>query len=615
MIGAIETIPALFAARVSASGDAIALQEFDAERRALTGAVSWCEWRERSYDLATALAAAGCARGSSCAILAGNGMVWPIGELGAIHAGLVTVGVYPTAAVPQLRALLLDARASVVLVDSQLQLAKVREATIDWNTPLLVVVGAPAAVARGGDESPVREVGWTTFLADGAAVRRTEPAFFQTVQERWAMRVPDDIAMLVYTSGSTGVPKGARLSHRYVVASARSIRDTLGLGSEDSSISYLPFAHASERIFGLYTRIACGMTATLVAEPAQLWAASSVAEPTLFGGMPRFFEKVHERLLAARADLSTEESVRWDATVALGRERSRLRQVGAPVPAELERRWEEGRRCMAAVLATCFGPRLRLATSGGATLPVEVAEYLDACGLTVLGAYGQTEHLCGTFNRPERYRHDSVGLAMPGAMLRMSDDGEVQFRHSALAFSGYHERPAESRNAFTEDGLWLRTGDLGTVDGDGFLRIIGRTKELIALSNGKKVAPLPIEARLAEGGEGLLAHAVVLGEGRPYLVALVSLRWTLVERWQRAHGIEGDRDALVRHPALRSLIAQRITRANAEVSRPEQVRRFAILPRELSEAAGELTPSHKVRRSLVAERFAVQFETLYREQA
>ena len=429
------------------------------------------------------------------------------------------------------------------------------------------------------------------------------------------MRVPDDIAMLVYTSGSTGVPKGARLSHRYVVASARSIRDTLGLGSEDSSISYLPFAHASERIFGLYTRIACGMTATIVAEPAQLWAASSVAEPTLFGGMPRFFEKVHERLLAARADLSTEESVRWDATVALGRERSRLRQVGAPVPAELERRWEEGRRCMAAVLATCFGPRLRLATSGGATLPVEVAEYLDACGLTVLGAYGQTEHLCGTFNRPERYRHDSVGLAMPGAMLRISDDGEVQFRHSALAFSGYHERPAESRDAFTEDGLWLRTGDLGTVEGDGFLRIIGRTKELIALANGKKVAPLPIEARLAEGGEGLLAHAVVLGEGRPYLVALVSLRWTLVERWQRAHGIEGDRDALVRHPALRSLIAQRIARANAEVSRPEQVRRFAILPRELSEAAGELTPSHKVRRSLVAERFAVQVETLYREQA
>ena len=615
MIGAIDTIPALFAARVRASGEEIALQEFDAGLRDVTGAMTWSEWRERSYDFATALTAAGCARGSSCAILAGNSALWPISELGAIHAGLVTVGVYPTAAVPQLRALLLDAGACAIVVDSELQLAKVREATIDWSTPLLVVVRAPGAVVRNEPAWPVREVEWSAFLARGAAVRRTDPAFFQTVEHRWALLVPDDIAMLVYTSGSTGVPKGARLSHRYVVASARSIRDTLGLGSDDSSISYLPFAHASERIFGLYTRIACGMTATLVGDPAHVWDASTVTEPTLFGGMPRFFEKVHEGLLAARADVSGEAGARWDATVALGRERSRLRQVGAPVPADLEARWEEGRKCIAAVLHTFVGPRLRLATSGGATLPVEVAEYLDACGLTILGAYGQTEHLCGTFNRPECYRHDSVGLAMPGAMFRVGDDGEVQFWRSALAFSGYHERPAESREAFGEDGMWLRTGDLGTVDADGFLRITGRTKELIALSNGKKVAPLPIEARLVEGGDGLLSQVVVLGEGQPYLVALVSLRWSLVERWQRANGIEGDRDALVVHPALRALIAQSIARANREVSRPEQVRRFAILPNELSAEAGELTPSHKVRRSVIAECYADAVEILYREQA
>ncbi|MEP7382134.1 MAG: AMP-binding protein [Gemmatimonadota bacterium] len=611
MMGGDETLPALFAARVDASGDAVALQEFDSDRQALVEAITWNDWRARTYDMAAAFVASGCARGSACAILAGNSSLWPLAELGAIHAGLVTVGVYPSAAASQLRTLLADAAVSAVVVDSELQLTKVREATIGWSEPLLVVVRAAGAELRCEAESLVYEVDWTAFVARGAAVRREDPAFFQLVQQGWTLLVPDDIAMLVYTSGSTGVPKGARLSHRYVVASARSVQDTLGLTRDDSSLSYLPFAHASERIFGLYTRIACGMTATLVEDPAQLWAASVVAEPTLFGGMPRFFEKVYEGLLAARGGESAAAAAEWDRTLARGRERSRLRQVGAPVPPAIDARWQEGRGRIEAVLGGFFGPRLRLATSGGAALPLEVAEYLDACGVTILGAYGQTEHLCGTFNRPECYRHDSVGLAMPGAMLRIADDGEVQFWRSALAFSGYHERPAETRDAFTDDGLWLRTGDLGTVDQDGFLRITGRTKELIALSNGKKVAPLPLEARLAEGG--LIAHAMIHGEGRPYLVALISLRWRLVERWQRTLGIEGDAATLSRHAALREEVSRIVARVNAEVSRPEQVRKFMILPHEFSVEAGEITPSHKVRRSVVAARYADELETLYQE--
>lgn len=615
MIRVDETIPSLFAARVDASRDEIALREYDAEHDSLQHALSWVDWRERAYDVACAIADAGCQHGSACAILAGNTLLWPIAELGAIHAGLVTVGVYPSAAAQQVRALLDDCGACIVVVDDELQLAKVREATIDRTSPLLVVARVPGDALRDATDGPVREIAWDAFVARGAAVRRDDLAFFQLVRKRWALLVPDDIAMLMYTSGSTGIPKGASLSHRYVVASARSIRDTLALGRDDSSISYLPFAHASERIFGLYTRIACGMSATLVADPAHLWSASVRAEPTLFGGMPRFFEKVYDGLLAARAAATPAEGEQWDATVALGRERSRARQRGETVPNDTQTRWESGRAPMVRAFAGFFGGELRLATSGGAALPYEVAEYLDACGLTVLGAYGQTEHLCGTFNRPESYRHDSVGLAMPGAMLRISDDGEVQFWRSALAFSGYHNRPDETRAAFTDDGSWLRTGDLGSVDADGFLRITGRLKELIALSNGKKVAPLAIESRLAGAENGLISHAVVLGEGRPYLVALVTMRWPLVEGWQRRVGIEGDREALAEHPALRREVTAGIERANRDVSRPEQVKRFRILPHDFSMEAGELTPSHKVRRSVVAERYAGIVDTLYRETA
>lgn len=615
MMRADETIPTLFGARVDASRDAIALQEFDAERNALVHALSWVEWRERAYDFATALADAGCAFGRACAILGGNTVLWPIAELGAIHAGLVTVGVYPTSAVAQLRTILADSAAAVIVVDGDLQLAKVREATADRTLPLLIVARTEGASLRAAAASPIREVAWDDFLARGAAIRREDPPTFQLVRQRCGLLVADDIAMLMYTSGSTGVAKGARLSHRYVVASARSIRDTLALGRDDSSVSYLPFAHASERIFGLYTRIACGMTATLVADPAHLWAASRLAEPTLFGGMPRFFEKVHEALLAARHDAPAGVAREWDATVAAGRERSRLRQRGAPVPHELEERWSSGRAPIERALAMHFGTRLRLATSGGAALPLEVAEYLDACGLTVLGAYGQTEHLCGTFNRPECYRHDSVGVAMPGAMFRISEEGEVQFWRSALAFSGYHARPQETREAFTADGAWLRTGDLGTLDADGFLRITGRLKELIALSNGKKVAPLPIEARLVDGEDGLVSHAVVLGEGRPYLVALVTMRWRLVEQWQRQRALGGDPATLAAHPLLRDEVSRRIERINRDVSRPEQIRRFCILPQDFSVERGELTPSHKVQRSVVAARYASELDTLYREQA
>lgn len=606
------TIPALFAARVRASGEAPALREFDAATGTLVRAHSWREWRDVSLDVAAALIAAGARAGDTLAILAGNTVLWPMAELGAIEAGMVTLGVYPTASSVQLRELLLDAEVSVLVVDTPAQLEKARRATEGWASPLLVVADVAPALLRDG-EGVVRETGWAAFVADGHDTRGAGAAADVAIGARADALRPDDIAMLIYTSGSTGAAKGARISHRCVLASAWSVADTLGLTGDDSALSFLPYCHAGERLFGLYTRIACGMVATLVGDPSRIWEAGVAANPTLFGGMPRFFEKVYEALLAARADAPPVAAARWDQALARGRERARLRQRGEAVPAALEAQWRVDRAVIEPVLVRHFGAALRLATSGGAALPVEVAEYLDACGLTVLGAYGQTEHLCGTFNRPGRYRHDSVGLPMPGTTIRIAPDGEVQLLRSALTFSGYHRRRADTVAAFTDDGAWLHTGDLGTLDDQGFLRITGRTKELIALSNGKKVAPLPLEARLSEGA--LIAHAVVHGEGHPYLVALIALRWPLVERWQRARGIEGDAAALARHPALREEIAREVARVNADVSRPEQVRKFAIIPHDLTAEAGELTPTHKVRRAVVASRYAPLLTALYEEPA
>jgi len=605
------TIPALFHARVQATPDAVALQQFIDPTRGVGTRTTWREWRDASTDVAGALVSSGAHRGEMVAVIAGNTTLWPIADVGIILAGLVSVGIYPTASVPQIRELLADCAASVVIVEGDEHLAKVRQALDGIAHPPLVV----AASARLGDDDEtgaLRVVSWTTWLERGRYALVDGSNVATQLTRRGAVASPDDLAMLIYTSGSTGAAKGARITHAYAVESARSVRDTLGLGGGDSSLSFLPFCHAGERIFGLYTRIACGMTATLVPNPGDVWAAARATRPTLFGGLPRWYEKVYEALLARRRDAAPAEGERWDRAVSLGRQRARLRREGVDIPVVLEEEWAEAVRVVRPVLLHHFGDALRLATSGGAPLPIEVAEYLEACGVIVLGAYGQTEHLCIAFNRPEHYRHDAVGVAMPGTSIAIAADGEILVRRGDLTFSGYHRRALESQEAFTDDGFWLRTGDLGETDAEGFLRITGRRKELIALSNGKKVAPLTIEARLAEAP--LIAQAMLYGEGRPYLTALLALRRSIVERWQRDHGIDGTIETVARHPSLVEAVRVAVEGVNAAVSRPEQVRRFAILPHELSIEDEELTPTLKLRRSVIVARHGHLLDALYQEK-
>ena len=596
-----DTAVSVFLDRVRADGDRPALRLLAAGGAPRDETLTWREWAARSRAFAAALVASGHRPGEHVAILAGNGLEWPVADLGVLMAGGVSVGVYPTSAPGQVRQVLADCGAVAVVVDGAAQLAKVR--AVRHELPALRTVVAAEA------DGEMDAFSWAEWLTHGEAALGGVPEVGHELAERTSGASADDVAILIYTSGSTGEPKGAELSHRTVLASAASIRDALGLHAGDRSLSFLPFCHSAERIFGLYTRIVVGMETGLVPDHGRVWKAADAFRPTLFGGLPRFYEKAADALRAEQAAATGDDAERWRRTLALGGERSRLRRAGLPVPRALEDAWRAEGAPLLRRARDQFGGEARLATSGGAGLPVHVAEYLDALGITVLGAYGLTEHLCAVMNRPDRYVFDAAGPPMPGTELRIAADGEILIRRNDLTFAGYHGRPRETREAFTPDGAWLRTGDLGRIGDDGALRVQGRKKELIALSSGKKIAPLPIEIALAQ--DPWIHQAMLYGEGRHFVSALLVVSRPALQSWAHEHAADPDDPSVVHDPRLYATIQQAVDRINAGLSNPERVRRFALL--HLPFDGEDLTPTLKLRRTVIAERHRARLDALYQE--
>jgi long-chain acyl-CoA synthetase len=342
------------------------------------------------------------------------------------------------------------------------------------------------------------------------------------------------------------------LSHRYILNSVESLRQSVPIFDTDIAFSYLPGCHVAERISGIYNRLYNGTPAYFVDDLTMLYQYMLEVKPTVFASLPRFFEKIHASIVARHGDAVTPE-----------------------------------------VVNEAFGGRMRLLTSGGAPLPNEIAQFFADAGLPILQAYGLTENICVAFNTVAEHKFGTVGKPMPMCNVKIAEDGEILV-NSPMMFSGYYRAPDQTTEMFDQDG-WLKTGDLGTLDEDGFLKITGRKKEIIVLSSGKNVAPALVENLVKESH--LISHCMVYGDGKSYCVALITINETEAAN-MCVEQIDG-------------LVEQAVARANSRVSSTEQIKRWKILDRDFSAEFDEVTPTLKLKRIVVAAHFKSQLEKLY----
>jgi long-chain acyl-CoA synthetase len=407
----------------------------------------------------------------------------------------------------------------------------------------------------------------------------------------------EDLFTYMYTSGTTGPPKACMIRHRNFYEMTAVLDGLAGLVEEsDLMLLYLPLAHNFGRLMHLAAAYA-GFTLAPLRDPLRAGEALVEVRPTIFPSVPRVFEKAHAAILARFDEASGPRRRLAEWALRVGREASRLRQAGRPLPRSLARRLRLADRLVHSKVKERFGGRLRVAISGGAPLSPEISEFFHAFDLLILEGYGLTE--CTTacsFNLPGRYRFGTVGPLLPGFEARFDGDGELLVR-SETVFAGYYRDEEATRAVLDSDG-WLHTGDIARIDEDGFLAITDRKKDILVTAGGKNVAPQNLENELK--GSKYVSHALVVGDRRPYVAALITLDEPEVAKWRE----DGDEE-------LRALIQGVVDDVNAQHSRFEQIKRFAILSRDFSADEGEVTPTLKLRRRVVQEHFAEEIERLY----
>jgi long-chain acyl-CoA synthetase len=596
-----DTLARLFWERVERYGDRAA-------QRVKVGGqwtdVAWRALGEEVRELALGLVALGRPRGAAVAILSQSRAEWVRADFAIFSAGGVTIPIYPSYPAEAAAYIVNDSGAETVFVEDEAQLAKILGAAAQMprlDSIVLVQGSAPTVDAPGRP----RVLDWAGLRALGRDGRREHD---QTLLARVAGGRPEDVATIVYTSGTTGHPKGVVQTHANHLAALAAARQVTEVRDGEVHLLFLPLAHSFGRFEG-FMGVDQGLVTAFAESLEKLPENLREVSPHFICSVPRVFEKVYAKILSGveAAPPAKKRIFYW--ALGVGRRVSRLRREGRALPIPLRAEHALANKLVFHKLHQAFGGRLRFCFSGGAPLSRDIAEFFHAVGILVLEGYGLTE-TCPilTVNSASHFRFGTVGLAFPGVELRIAEDGEILARGPNIAV-GYYGRPEETAEVFGSDG-WFRTGDIGELDADGFLRITDRKKDLIKTAGGSYVAPQHLENLLK--ADPFVSQAMVYGDRRPYPVALITLNADELGKFSRNAGL-GDRPAteLVKNPAIVERVRQIVDRVNGDLASYAQVKRFAVLAEDFTQEGGELTPTLKVKRKEVRGKYAELIEALY----
>ena len=554
-------------------------------------AVTWAEASERVENMANGLLARGVRKGEAFAIFARTTLEWSLFDFALAHVGAIATPVYPNSS-PKDAAYILDHSESVgILCEDAAQAAKVAEerASLSRLQHLLTFEDLPA------------------LEAEGAQFKAQNPA---ALDEAVAAVGEEDLFTLQYTSGTTGPPKGCMVRHRNYYAMAAVIDHLPGYVREDDlMLLYLPLAHNFGRLMHL-TAPYVGYTIAFLPDPLRTADALLTVRPTVLPSVPRVYEKIHTAVVGAIDETTGVKRRLADWSFGVGREVGKRQETGREVPRVLQLKYRLADRLVFAKIRDRLGGRLRTPISGGAPLSQEVAEFFDAVGVRIFEGYGLSEcTTAATTNTPARWRFGTVGPALPSFELLIAEDGELLIS-SETVFAGYYKDPEATAEVLDSDG-WLHTGDIAEIDADGFVKITDRKKDIIVTAGGKNIAPQNLENDLKVSK--YISQAVVVGDRRPYPAALVTLDEAEIGKWAQAQGIEGDTARLAGDARVVALVQGVVDEVNRDRSRPEQIKRFLILPRDFTIEQDEVTPTLKLRRRAIIRNFADAVEALYED--
>ena len=549
--------------------------------------VTWKQAGERVSRLAAGLLSLGLTSEQRVGIASGTRYEWILADLAVMCAGGATTTVYPTTNAEDTAYIVGDAECQVVFAEDDEQVAKLTEEKSQIPTVKKVVVFDGTT---DGD--------WLIGLDDleklGEAYLAEHPG---VIEETAKSIAPDALATLIYTSGTTGKPKGVRLLHRGWVYEGAAIKSQNILHEDDLQFLWLPMAHSFGKVL-LSTQLACGFATAIDGRVEKIVDNLGVVKPTFMGAAPRIFEKAHARIVTMTASEGGAKEKIFQQAFKVGIEVDKRKREGRSIPLGLKIQHGLFDKLVFSKVRERFGGRVKFFISGSAALNAEIAEWFHAAGILILEGYGMTENSAGaTVNHPDEYKMGTVGLAFPGSEVRIGEGGEVQLRGPHV-MAGYHNLPDKTAETLTEDG-WLRTGDKGEIDADGFLTITGRIKELFKTSGGKYVAPPAIESKF----KALCPYAsqfMVFGAERNFVVALVTLDPDAMAGWAEENGMSGKSyTEIVQSQPVKDMVAGYVEQLNAKLNRWETIKKWEILDHDLTIESGELTPSMKVKRAVV----------------